>query len=424
MCGASPPAIFHEASETGGRTGFCRIETVYRILAARASRNEKAAVVKAVLTDSKISRGLYDALGYEVSKLKRTISAEVSRGIASSLSYADIARNQRNASKLPLSNANRIVRTEGHRIQQASTMDAQRTAKAKGADVVKQWDATLDGRTRPTHRLLDGQIRELDEQFEVGGKKVAAPGYFGDPAEDCNCRCTSNTRAKWALDEEELETLRERARYHGLLVDDSKAFGHAKAKDFADFKQKYMKTTSDILEISANSSKIEINELTPCLRRLRDGKIIETEVVDVSPTKKMFSDWEFDWTIPKKNGFAVRGIKAVGDDRIQGLVALKPDSKNYAVYIDIVESAPFNNPHNKKYVSKEYAGVGGHLFAEAVRESINQGFGGFVYFKAKANLIDHYQKELGAVLVNPKVSMMAIDERSAKILYDQYYKGK
>lgn len=307
-------------------------------------------------------------------------------------------------------------------IQQTSSRDAQHAAKAKGADIVKQWDAVLDGRTRDSHRRVDGEIRELDEKFSNGLMFPGDPS--GSAAEVVNCRCTANTRARWALDEEELETLRERARYHGLLVDDSKAFGHAKAKDFADFKQKYMKTTSDILEISANSSKIEIDELTPCLRRLRDGKIIETEVVDVSPTKKMFSDWEFDWTIPKKNGFAVRGIKAVGDDRIQGLVALKPDSKNYAVYIDIVESAPFNNPHNKRFVSKEYAGVSGHLFAEAVRESINQGFGGFVYFKAKANLIDHYQKELGAVLVNPKVSMMAIDERSAKILYDQYYKGK
>lgn len=105
-------------------------------------------------------------------------------------------------------------------------------------------------------------------------------------------------------------------------------------------------------------------------------------------------------------------------------MALKPDSKNYAVYIDIVESAPFNNPHNKKYVSKEYAGVGGHLFAEAVRESINQGFGGFVYFKAKTKLIDYYQEHLGAVLVNHRESIMMIDERSAKKLNDRYYKGK
>ncbi len=121
-------------------------------------------------------------------------------------------------------------------IQQTSSRDAQHAAKAKGADIVKQWDATLDGRTRDTHRLLDGQIRELDEPFEVGGKKADAPGYFGDPAEDCNCRCTSNTRAKWALDEDELETLKERAEFFGL----------DKTKDFDDFKKKYLSAADRI----------------------------------------------------------------------------------------------------------------------------------------------------------------------------------
>ncbi len=70
----------------------------------------------------------------------------------------------------------------------------------------------------------------------MGGKKADAPGYFGDPAEDCNCRCTSNTRAKWALDEDELETLKERAEFFGL----------DKTKDFDDFKKKYLSAADRI----------------------------------------------------------------------------------------------------------------------------------------------------------------------------------
>ena len=46
-------------------------------------------------------------------------------------------------------------------------MDAAKKVKDKGANIVKQWDATLDSRTRPHHTMLDGQIRELDEPFEV-----------------------------------------------------------------------------------------------------------------------------------------------------------------------------------------------------------------------------------------------------------------
>lgn len=194
---------------------------------------DQAAAVKAVMTDSKISEGLYNALGVDVGDLKKAISSEITRGIASGLTYRDIARNISNTANAPLSRAKTIARTEGHRIHQASTMDAQHRAKEKGADVVKQWDASLDGKTRPTHRKLDGQIRKVDEPFEVDGKTAMAPGHFGKPGEDINCRCVSLTRARWALDEDELQTLHERAEFFGL----------DKTKDFEDFKEKYLKAT-------------------------------------------------------------------------------------------------------------------------------------------------------------------------------------
>jgi len=183
---------------------------------------DQAAVVKAILTDSKVSNGLYNRLGVDVAKLKKTITQEISRGIASSLPYRDIARNIRNVSGAPLSRAKTITRTEGHRIQQTSSRDAQYAAKAKGADVVKQWDAALDGRTRDSHRMVDGEIKELDEKFSNGLMFPGDPS--GDAAEVVNCRCTSNTRARWALDEEE------RAAYYGL----------DKTKNFEEYKQKYL----------------------------------------------------------------------------------------------------------------------------------------------------------------------------------------
>lgn len=192
---------------------------------------DRNAAVKAILTDSKISKGLYDALGVDADKLKKAITREITRGIASDMPYADIAARISDRARAPLSRAKVIARTEGHRIQQASQDDARREAKKKGADVVKQWDATLDSGTRPTHRKLDGQIREIDEPFEMDGKKAMYPGKFGKPEEDCNCRCVALTRARWALDEEELETLKERAKFFGL----------DKTKDFKEYKRKYLK---------------------------------------------------------------------------------------------------------------------------------------------------------------------------------------
>ena len=197
---------------------------------------DQKAMVKAVQTDSKISKGLYTKLGKDVGDLKKRITSEVSRGVAQALPYKDVTRNLNNVARIGFNRSMRIARTEGHRITQASALDGMRTAKSAGADVLKQWDATLDGHTRDHHRELDGQIRDVDDDFEVGGMTVEAPGMFGDPAEDCNCRCCLLQRARWELDESELDTLRERADYFGL----------DKEKDFDDFKVKYLNSVEKI----------------------------------------------------------------------------------------------------------------------------------------------------------------------------------
>jgi hypothetical protein len=72
-------------------------------------------------------------------------------------------------------------------------------AKAKGADIVKQWDSTLDGRTRESHQKLDGEIREVEEKFSNG---LLYPGdSSGRAAEVINCRCALMQRARESLDD-------------------------------------------------------------------------------------------------------------------------------------------------------------------------------------------------------------------------------
>ena len=278
---------------------------------------DQAAAVKAIVTDSKVSGGLYNALGVDAKKLKTTIRQEITRGISTGLSYSDIARNISNVSKAPLANAKRIARTEGHRIQQGSTMDAQNKAKSKGADVVKQWDSTLDGTTRPTHKRLDGQVREVDEPFEADGKEAMYPGGFGDPAEDCNCRCVSLTRARWALDEDELQTLKDRAKFFEL----------DKTKDFDDFKKKYLNAAKNI-ENSENSDIINTKQIN---RKIKDG-ITVLNPMDASKYQRLRDGLE-------KKGVHV--IQAQGDDLkyLQTLGAEASYGNGYVMHIGEVPSA-------------------------------------------------------------------------------------
>lgn len=225
--------------------------------------------VKAIQTESKLSEDLYTSLGVDTDRLKKAISAEISRGIASDMAYEDIARNIASVSGAPLSRAKTIATTEAHRIQQAGFYDNQKKAKSKGADILRQWSSTFDGGTRETHRKLDGQLREMDEPFEVDGKKAMYPGDFGDPAEDCNCRCRVNQRARWALGDSQLTALKQTAADFGL----------DKTENFSDFKKKYLKAAEKPLEIKPKSGKIKVDktvkghETTP--KKAEPGSVID-----------------------------------------------------------------------------------------------------------------------------------------------------
>ena len=193
-------------------------------------------VVQAIQHDTKLSEDLYTSLGEDVQRLKKVISAEISRGIASGLGYGEIARNIGNLSKAPLSRAKTIARTEAGRIQEQATIDAAAKSKAKGARIVKMWDAVRDGSTRSAHRQLHGQVREIEEPYEYGTKKAMHPHGFGDPALDINCRCTSVIMSKKLLDKTMLEELQENAKAWGLDTTDS----------IEEFKKRYMKAAETV----------------------------------------------------------------------------------------------------------------------------------------------------------------------------------
>ena len=187
-------------------------------------------MISAITLNSKLSAPLYNALGYNVDALKINVLQEISRGIAQGLSYQEMARNLKNVTNVDYNKTLRIAKTEGHRIQQEATYNVQKRAIAKGAKVVKQWDSTLDGKTRPTHRALDGQIVGVDEYFKSeSGYKALYPGDFGIPSEDCNCRCCLLQRAEWALSDEEFTKMNGKTNelQHFESIDDYNKFKKA-----------------------------------------------------------------------------------------------------------------------------------------------------------------------------------------------------
>ena len=152
----------------------------------------------------KLSEKIYDNVYHTATETIRKIS----KGLSMNSSYATIALDIAKTGSATVNQALRIVRTEGHRIhEEVKFKTINKVKEETGADIVKQWDSSIDRRTRKSHAALDGQLRELDQPFKspTSGHTAMYPGGFGIASEDINCRCVVLQRARWALDKSELD---------------------------------------------------------------------------------------------------------------------------------------------------------------------------------------------------------------------------
>lgn len=122
--------------------------------------------------------------------MAKQIRSEITRGIIQGHSYDKTAKAVTQRVNVGASKAIRIVQTETHRAVSQGTQASFEQAAAKGLIFKRVWVATLDGRTRDSHRSLDGQKVDIDQPFTIRGYSAMYPGGFGIASEDINCRCT------------------------------------------------------------------------------------------------------------------------------------------------------------------------------------------------------------------------------------------
>jgi len=161
---------------------------------------------------------------------------------------------------------------------------------------------------------------------------------------------------------------------------------------------------------------IKIDEFTPCLIERSTGEILNTKYFRITKEDVSNLDWKFNWNLPfKTKDCEVVALSLENSNDYEGLIAYKVMQKDKSVEVMLTESAPYNVGRAGKY-----DGVGAHLFAIAIKKSIEEGFGGHIYYIAKSNLISHYEKELGAVLINSRTRLMEVDEQAANRIYKLY----
>lgn len=163
-----------------------------------------------------------------------------------------------------------------------------------------------------------------------------------------------------------------------------------------------------------------VDKLTNSIENVVTGDSFQTVVSlastsDLKATTKK-NGWLFNWKFEhKQHEREVYKLTIAGNPNVvQGLMCV--EIKQDHVYMHLVENAPFNRGK-----AKMYAGVPGNLVAFACRLSFQRGHEGNVSFLSKTDLINHYEKTLGAFHFGGRV--MIIETKSAIKLINKYFKN-
>ena len=343
-------------------------------------------MMNAVLSERWSGKNYSERIWTNTDILANSLSDIVGSALMSGQGVEKTARQLRERFNVGKYYAERLIRTEMAYYDNQADMMAYEELGIEEYVLV----ATLDSRTSQYCIDMDGQHRPYSE-IKVGQNF---------PPFHPNCRCT--TRGYLG---EEAEKLMKR----NAVVD-------GRRETISNISYKEWKKGIETLKNNPKSGIIDIHidEFTNCLRRTKDGELVDTYFKQVEnkklPTQK--DGWKFNW----KKHDVVYGLYTKDNNQLQGLLNFIDMKENNAIKVNLVE----NNPINRK--NKDYLGVGGHLFAEACRISKEKGYGGFIYFDAKTNLIDYYERELGAKLISDQ--RMFIDEVNAKKLVEKYYGKK
>lgn len=134
-----------------------------------------------------------------ITKIQETIGQGLTRGE----SYSQMSDRLKDTLEGDIKKANRIVRTETHRVMEQSKKESLDHADKQGVTMKKYWLNSDDERVRKKgqgnhtgmgQRYSKENTIPYGEDFvnEETGGEGPAPGLMGTARDDCNCRCLSS----------------------------------------------------------------------------------------------------------------------------------------------------------------------------------------------------------------------------------------
>lgn len=119
------------------------------------------------------------------------VNAAVLQGILHGESIPNLAKRLQGVTDMNKVSAIRNARTTITSAECKGRQDSYEKATKDGIKLKREWIAAIDGRTRHAHRLLDGQLADVDKPFKSELGDIMYPGDpEADPSNVYNCRCT------------------------------------------------------------------------------------------------------------------------------------------------------------------------------------------------------------------------------------------
>lgn len=150
--------------------------------------------------NSAVARNI--AAGRDIAWNKQQIQSAMVQGILQGESIDKMATRLQGVTTADYKAAVRYARTMSTSAQNAGRYAAYQRADEMGIDLTLVWAATLDDRTRISHRFLDSEERDVNEPFNVDGVDIYYPGDLGGADYKVpgyliwNCRCTIVAQVK------------------------------------------------------------------------------------------------------------------------------------------------------------------------------------------------------------------------------------
>lgn len=116
------------------------------------------------------------------------LQSTITQAAVSGSSVDDIAKDLRRVMAMNVRDSIRVARTAMTGAENAGRVNAYQRAQSMGIELEQTWLATLDGRTRLSHRFMDGENVPVNGTFSNGCRFPGDPS--GPASEVMNCRCT------------------------------------------------------------------------------------------------------------------------------------------------------------------------------------------------------------------------------------------